>query len=260
MRIFTQAGKSWDHPVAQSSYALDLLAEFDRSGRTESIRLATVQADRLLALRIQTRGAWFFPYPFDFPSPAHHLNLHGPWYSAMAQGQALSLFTHLAQNKALPTQQRARYRQAADRTFQSLLLRPDRTQPWVTHLDQDGFLWLEEYPKDPPEQSDRTFNGHIFATYGVWDYYQLTRSPYAARLFDAATTTVAHYAPLLRRAGGISNYCVAHGHPNAKYHQIHITQLHNLALISGDQRFERLSAQFRDDHDAGITGAEASSR
>ena len=38
---------------------------------------------------------------------------------------------------------------------------------------------LEEYPGSPP---DHTLNGFIFALYGVYDYYVITRSDAASRL------------------------------------------------------------------------------
>ena len=66
-----------------------------------------------------------------------------PWYSAMAQGEALSLFSRLWAVTKEPA-----WRQAAEQTLTSLSLGPAAGQPWCSHVDEAGHLWLDEYPRD----------------------------------------------------------------------------------------------------------------
>ena len=44
--------------------------------------------------------------------------------------------------------------------------------PWISGIDGDNYLWLEEYPDS--DQPNKTLNGKIFAIYGLYDFYQLT--------------------------------------------------------------------------------------
>ncbi|NGO71249.1 D-glucuronyl C5-epimerase family protein [Streptomyces boncukensis] len=245
--MFEQDGRLYEHPVRQSSAGLQDLALWRKSGAKGYLQRATASADHLIAKRTRARGAWYFPYTFNYPS-SHQFRMRAPWYSAMAQGIALSLFTHLAQEKDVPPGDRKRYRTAADRTFDSLLLGPRADTPWVSHVDDQGYLWLEEYPQWPHTRSDFTFNGHNFAIAGVWTYHHLTGDPRAARLFDGALTTSAHYGAELRRPGGPSAYCHSHDVFNSGYHGVVTRQLLEQYWISGSAAHLRLYRQYVKDH------------
>jgi D-glucuronyl C5-epimerase-like protein len=227
-------GRKMNHPVAQAQYGLALVNNYRRTHDTWYLDLAQRQARRLVDTHVESRGAWFFPYRFDFPlSSGINLTMRAPWYSAMAQGQATSLFIRLA--KATGS---AEWRRAADRSFASLRLGYAPGVPWVTHQDAAGRLWLEEYPGPTPATSARVLNGHIFALYGVWDYWNATRSPAAAALFGQATLTV--YTYLLRwfrNPGWASSYSLRGDVPSEKYHNIHVNQLLHLQALSGQPVF-----------------------
>ena len=60
-------------------------------------------------------------------------------------------------------------RGAADLTFNTFLVRPAAGRPWGTYV-VDGLLWLEEYPNPTELRGDRTYNGHTFSAYGLWDF------------------------------------------------------------------------------------------
>ena len=93
VRMFLIGTTQFNHPVAQAQYGLANLSSYALTNNATFLNRAIAQANRLLSLKVASRGAWFFPYPFNFA-------LHGiaadtmvaPWYSGMAQGQALSLF------------------------------------------------------------------------------------------------------------------------------------------------------------------------
>jgi YD repeat-containing protein len=248
VRMFQVGSNLYDHPVAQASYGLANLASYDLTSDHRYLDRAVAQATRLVATKVVSRDGWYFPYPFDFA-------LHGdsklleraPWYSGMAQGLALSLFVRLFQATG-----DAAWMEAADGTAASLANLPDPDLPWVTQIDDAGYLWLQEYPLSPAGASDFTFNGHDFALFGLYDYEQETKDPGAAQLFAGGVTTTLRYAPPatggFRTPSWISRYCLAHGTLNVKYHEIVTGQLLQIQAATGDVRFARVADRFRDDY------------
>ena len=247
VQMYAKDGRLHEHPVRASAGGLKELARWRDTDSATARRHALAAADRLVAHHRESRGAWYFPYTFGFPS-SHKFRMRAPWYSGMAQGMALSLFSRLAREDGVPAAKRTRYRTAADRTFDSLLLGPEAGKPWVSHVDKKGYLWLEEYPQQPPDRSDFTFNGHNYATAGVWDYHRTTGDPRAARLFDGALTTSAHYGAELRRPGRPSSYCVHHNRLDSGYHGIVTRQLLEQYWLSGSKKHLRLHRQYLRDH------------
>ncbi len=251
VRMHVVNGRKYDHPVAQAQYGLALLTTYQGNGQREYLKLAIKQARRLLLRRTAVGGAWFYPYRFDF---AMHddpkLLLRAPWYSGMAQGQALSLFARLAAQTG-----DAQWRQAAAATFDSLLVPPTDTAPWVTHVGSAGYVWIDEYPERPAPRSDLTFNGHLFGVIGLYDYVRTMpaadpRRPSALRLLDGAETTSRQYAPAIRNPGYVSKYCLQDGTLTATYHALHIEQLAQLYSFTHDPVFAKYADDFRRDYPA----------
>lgn len=251
VRMFDVGGRLYDHPVIQSQWGLMTLEAYRRQGLPRLLTTARAQADRQVERHVTSRRAWFFPYRFDFALARRHGFVErAPWYSGMAQGEALSLFSQLAQLPEVEPAARQVYRSAARATFRSLLRRPSRGNPWVSMVDARGYLWLQEYPNRKVAASDYTFNGHVFALLGLYDYYRLTGSRLAAALFDGAATTALHYAKVIRRPGGLSSYCVPHNVFREHYHSIHISLLRQLHWLTGDQRFSAWARRFSADSPA----------
>ncbi len=250
VRMFRAHGKLHDHPVGQFQYGLTNLASHRRTAESHFLHRARAQADRVIERRHDLRGAWFFPYPFDFKHQVHTgLTYKAPWYSGMAQGEALSLFSQLAGYAGVPAAHRARYRAAADGAFASLLLANEGDRrPWVVARDGQHQLWIHEYPIDKPGTSDYTYNGFMFAVLGLWDYYALSRNSLAEQLFDGALTTLDAYFPQLRNPGWLSNYCHTHAIPTDTYHSVHIDLLRQLSWLSGSDRFAVQSDMLTDDY------------
>lgn len=231
-------GEKVDHPVGQAQYGLHLLNTYRATGDPWFLEIAQRQGRRLVDTHVESRGAWWFPYSFDFALGGSPDNvLEAPWYSAMAQGQVLSLFVRLHEADGDP-----QWRAAADATFLSLGLPVDDTEPWAVWVDGSGYLWLEEYPKLPLEQSERVLNGHVFAMYGLWDYWRLTGSDDAVRIFDAAATTVVRYVPDgFRNPNWASDYSLLSAVPHVRYHRIHVNQLSHLNALTRHPVFADLA-------------------
>jgi hypothetical protein len=239
VRMFQHTdGRIYNHPVAQAQYGISLLNTHRVTGDAWFLDRAQLQANRLVDTHIESRSAWWYPYPFTFELygiPGDILRT--PWYSAMAQGQALSLFTRLHLVTGQPL-----WRQAADATFTSMTLEPVSGQPWSSRTDGAGYLWLEEYPRSPVTNSERVLNGHIFALYGLWDYWRMTGDDTAAALFDGALTTAARYIPNgFRNTNWASSYSLRNDRPHERYHGIHIGQLLHAHVLTGATVFASLA-------------------
>ncbi|MEU0667196.1 D-glucuronyl C5-epimerase family protein [Streptomyces lavendulocolor] len=244
--------EGYDHPVGQAQYGLGCLASYrtetDQARRALFLARARAQADRLIGRRLEARGAWWFPYAFDFAHAVHSgVDYSAPWYSGMAQGEVLSLFVQLAQIDGMSTADRDRYLAAADAAFASLQALDDGF-PWAVNVDEAGHLWIQEYPGAAPGTGDHTYNGMIFAMFGVWDYHAATGSSAAAALYDACATTIAAHLPRLRNVRWHSFYCGTHRVPAPTYHQHHVNLLRQIHWQTGSPDFADAADRLVDDY------------
>lgn len=249
VRYFERLEEQYFHPVATAQYALAKLDEAEQTGSEESLEAARVNGQALIDHADTVDGGLYFPYPFDFPlgGRVRH-TLHAPWWSAMAQGEALSLFVRLFEATG-----EKKWRTAADQTFLTLDDRGPRKKPWSVYVDRRKYLWFEEYAGDTPPLI--VLNGHMFAMFGLWDYHHLTGSPKAARLFDAGATTLREYLPLFRKDGEASFYCLRlplcrkPSWQNEKYHGIVERQMRFIADMTDERWFAQEANRYAADFD-----------
>jgi D-glucuronyl C5-epimerase-like protein len=233
VRMSRQKGKLYDHPVAQAQYGLGLVDSHRLTGKAAYLTKAVLQAQRLVARRVVRGNGWFYPYRFSFALHNGPDVLPAPWYSMMAQGQALSLFTRLAE-----TTGEARWRTAADHTFASFLLPFAAGKPWGVYV-KDGLLRLEEYPHPKKLWGDETYNGHVFSLFGLYDYWALTGNATALALLRGALTTARDVLPELHVRNFRSHYCLRHQLDAGQYHTIHVEQQQMLYAMTWDAAFAR---------------------
>lgn len=249
----------YDHPVGQVQFGLGCIASYrtetDPARKALFLTRAKAQADRLIAQHVEARGAWWFPYGFDFTHTVHSgVSYTAPWYSGMAQGEVISLFVQLSELDALTVEERAAYLAAADGAFASLQV-VDDGYPWAVNIDGAGYLWIQEYPGAEPGSGDYTYNGMIYAMFGLYDYACATGSGAAADLYDACATTIARYFPLLRNPKWCSFYCQTHRIPAYTYHQHHIELFRQLNWQTSSPDFADHVDRLVDDVPApGVTG------
>lgn len=236
------AGQAHDHPVLQARLATAMLAGFRLTADPRYLDRARANTQRLIDTAVPRRGAWYLPYRYRHKI-ARNLMLP-TWYSAMAQGMALSALCRMHY-----VTQEPKWLAAAHRVFASFRNAPMRRAPWTVHTDPCGHLWLEEYPNPVGGSPMRVLNGHIFAAIGVYEYLWLTGSPAAALVFDAAATTIVDHGPEFRVPGSCSRYSLTHPVAKPDYHGTHVWQLARLGSWTGDQRFTDLSGQFAADFD-----------
>jgi hypothetical protein len=238
-------GTTYEWPRGQANYGLENLNSYRLTGDQFFLDRCLAQADRLVSYHVEAEdGAWYFPIS---PSRSRHGKpgewIKAPYYSALPEGRILLLFSRIALLTGLP-----QWREAADRTFAAFLRPGPRDDgPYVVNVDAAGYYWLQEWPW-PGMEPDCTLNGHNSASFGLYEYYVLTRDARAAALFRAAATTIKHYAPQFRRDGWISCYCLVHRTANPNYHEMHVGQLLTLYEMTGDVAFARWADLFRADY------------
>jgi hypothetical protein len=180
-------GLTYFHPVGAAQAALAALQAGDRQTAVEL-------ADRLDREGLAYEFRWEWP-PGEMIEP--------PWYSAMAQGQALSVYARLNDERA-----------------------HDAYRSLITMQRDDG--WLPEMPVGPD-----ILNGHIFAAMGLHDYWRMTGEDEAAL---PALRVLTDRLNEFRRVGRTSRYAGSQPAP-PKYHAIHVRQLHQLAAVTGMECF-----------------------
>ncbi|MFY1693489.1 D-glucuronyl C5-epimerase family protein [Plantactinospora sp. WMMB782] len=249
VRMSLRGGELHDHPVAQAQYGLNLIEAHRITGNAAYLERAVKQAQRLVDKRVEHEGGWFFPYPFRFVLHRDKEVYDPPWYSMMAQGQALSLFCRLHRLTGA-----GNWLAAAHRAFASYLVPPVVGHPWGVYV-VDGRLWLEEYASPERISGDLTYNGHNFALFGLWDHWVLTRDVRTKVLLQGALTTMRDVYADIRRRHWRSRYCLRHGSESNTYHTIHTTQHIQCYAMTGDTIFAKVAELYYTDFPPhGVTG------
>lgn len=204
-------------------------------GDKRQLEQALKQAWRLRTMSLTRRGASWLPFWYDY-APAGQ---RAPWFNAMTQGLVLSFYVRLYQVTG-----DAIHLEAAREVFESYQRLGQQRRPWVAYVDLGEYLWLEHYPLKRP---DHILNAHLHAIFGIYEYWQATRSPEARKVLRGAITTMSRHAESYRRPGGLSLYGLRSRSLIGKYHEIHIWQLLLLAKISGHADFAHLASALATD-------------
>jgi hypothetical protein len=114
---------------------------------------------------------------------------------------------------------------------------------WVTVADDDHYLWFEQYPQG--RVPALTLNAHLFASFGVYDYWQLTDSKKARVLLQAAFATTDHYLPKFLKPGGVALVGLGSGRRRVDQQRIVAAQLDTLGRITGRGDLARAAAEWR---------------
>jgi len=176
-------------------------------------------------------GSWVWNHHFDWE---YRSPLRAPWYSALAQGQGISLLLRAHRETG-----DAAYLDAAALAFTSF--QKSTHEGGVTFTDERGNLWFEEYVVSPPTH---ILNGFIWAAWGVYDYFLATGSSAARELFEQAASTIR--ANLDRYDLGFwslyeQSRTVLPMVASPFYHRLHVVQLRVMYRLTGDEMFVRFA-------------------
>lgn len=240
VRMVDRGGRLWNHPAAQAQYGIAMLESHRLTGDSRYLAIAVKQATRLIG-RAHAYGGGLF-HPYDFPNAPHNTTVRiPPWYSAIGQGQVLDFFTRLAERTG-----NLGYRSEADGTFKAFLVPQVARKPWVTWV-HDGQLWLDEYPRTDVALGDRTYNGHMFAAFGLYQYFLLSHDERARQLVQGAFSTARAVAAQVRNPGWRSVYCLQDRADSGKYHPTHSLQHLLISAITGEWSFATVADTFSAD-------------
>ena len=154
------------------------------------------------------------------------------WYSAMGQGQAISLLCRV-------------YYYTKDIKYLNSALKATHlfgipsSKNGVLAMLFDKFPWYEEYPTKPPLY---VLNGFIYSLFGLYDLSTIASSKYAGEaryLFQQGMKSLEAILPLFDNGHG-SFYDLRHvsipgSMPNRarwQYHRVHLEQLHALVELT----------------------------
>ena len=214
--------------------------EIDNLTMSSSAHLAQFYyAANWLVLNKDSKGGW--PNMITRKLAGGALSLDPGWYSAMAQGQAMSLLVraYLRTNNQM-------YKNAALRAAQ--LFDVPSAQGGIKATFMNKYDWYEEYPTVP---SCFVLNGFIYALIGLYDLKTTTGTDgqNAGELYEAGITTLRAMLPLFDTGSG-SIYDLRHFTlgiaPNLArwdYHATHINQLLLLATVEKDSEIFETTAQ-----------------
>jgi heparosan-N-sulfate-glucuronate 5-epimerase len=220
------------NPIAIAQYGLGNYNLFRRTGNAERHKKFLRIADWLVQhLEPNAQGLAVWNHYFDWE---YRDTLRAPWYSALAQGQGISVLVRAHKESG-----DSRYLDAAQRALASFF--KPVTEGGVTFTDEHGDVWFEEYLVSPPTH---ILNGFIWAAWGVYDYFLATRDSSAQELFSRAVCTLEHNLDRydlgfwsLYEQSGTRLPMVA----SPFYHQLHIVQLRVMHRLTGEDKFKRVA-------------------
>ena len=234
-------GEYHHNPVNTSQAGLEWLACYRETNDPWYLEHAIKAGHRLIETAHDFDGAMFFPYLFDYSiHGTSAYSLVAPWYSGMAQGQALSLFSRLGEQTSEPE-----WEAAAAATLASFHHVRGEDAPWIIDVDEDNSAWIEEYPSD---FESHVLNGFMFAMFGLYDYYAWRGDPFAKKVFLQTLHTLRRNVESFRNPGAISVYCLSHRRKSNGYHAIHIGQLQAITLMTEDPYFASVADMFLEDY------------
>lgn len=216
------------NPIAIAQYGLGNYNLYRGTGQAERRRKFLKAAAWLVEhLEVNEYGVPVWHHHFDWE---YRGILKAPWYSALAQGQGLSLLVRVFQE----TRER-RYLVAAEKAFKAFTLGVQ--EGGVTYQDKARNYWFEEYLVDPPSH---VLNGFLWAAWGVYDYALLTGHETALSLFQEAVKTLS--ANLSRYDTGYwSLYELSPTRlpmlASPFYHRLHIVQLQVIYQLTKEPGF-----------------------
>lgn len=236
--LLEHQGRKIYHPVYLAQYALEMLdistTTKDSSYLPEIIKIG----NKLMDISIREGDVLWMPNSYDFNVHGfENENIVNPWYSAMSQGQVLSLMCRLYR---LTNEEK--YKEISHMLFRSLqTIKGKYNKRWTSCVDRNYNLWFEEFPHKVPFH---TLNGMIFTLYGLYDYYLITENEDAKQLLQAGLLTIKNNIWRYRNKGESSSYCIKHNHIAADYHKIHIQQFKMLYSITHDEVFNKAQNKF----------------
>lgn len=242
--LFEYNGIRYYHPVYLGLRVIELLNGYYQTKNATYLLRAKLFTDKLIEIGQEIDEALYFPYPFNW---THGTDKYFyPWYSGMAQGRILSVFSRLY----FLTGEK-KYLNFAQKVFKSFqIIYPEESGwkndfIWTVMIDRSGYFWIEQYPAYWPSH---VLNGFIAAIFGLYDYYQVSKNDSCRQILQASMTTVQHHMHEYRNPGDVSYYCLKYKELFQSYHKTHIEQFQELYKITNEWTFKAMADSLYQDH------------
>ncbi|MFO7532609.1 MAG: D-glucuronyl C5-epimerase family protein [Candidatus Limnocylindrales bacterium] len=232
MRPLGPGGRLVYNPTVIAQQGMKRLDSYVQTGQRAHLRHARRHVRVLDELATGGRLRRWQPHDYD-------LGVHeSGWVNSNSHGLVLSFLSRYHAIAEAPERL-----EAAGRLLAALEQRP-QNERWISLVTSGGYLWFEHWPEG---RHDHTLNAHINALFGLYDYWRLTDSPLAEQYFLGGARTVRDKLHRFRRKGDLSRYSLGGIKGSLAYHATHIEQLRILALMTGDDWFERQARLFERD-------------
>lgn len=232
------------NPVTIGQYALTLYDRYlsAQVGKNQDLKKQFLNVANSLLYSVDNTGA--LRYEFEYKHYLEDNNFQPGWVSAMAQGEALSVFArayHLTGDK--------KYIQAGNAVFKFLITKTSDggAMDDLGSLNESlrDHIFFQLYVTNPPSY---TLNGHMYTLIGLYDWanvsYDKKIGDQAKYYFNQGLETLRYILPYYDIGGFVAydlGYLTKPGtNPtvNLNYYGIHITLLDALYRITGDKTFE----------------------
>lgn len=211
--VSSHYGGPYYFPTTIAHHGLSAFSRYQLHG--DELDVAIQMADWFVANQ-DGSGGWPFPFTHDYYS-GRTTPLEEGWYSAIAQGMAMSLLTRVYEATGEPA-----YLDTAKQALEPMIT----PVPDGVLTEYHGYDFYEEYPTNPPSL---VLNGFQYALLGLYDLGQHDSA--AMEAYDTGIETLRAMLPLWdlgdRTAYDLTHHFVENAHPNVarwSYHSIH-TQL-----------------------------------
>lgn len=214
-------------PVTIAQFGLAAHQRFLENQSEEDYSRFLLSANWLVN-HLKKKAENFWVWEHDFSMPLYHLEPQ--WVSAMAQGEGMSLLL-----RAYEQTKKLVYLKASRAALQAFFFPIEKGG--VTFTDEEGNIWFEEYPSDPPPH---VLNGMIFAMIGIYDYFFVTSDVDAHRLFESGVITFLKKLKDFDAGYGSRYDLLTRRVVEEKYQRIHIAQMRVLFEWTGEEIFEKM--------------------
>ena len=225
------------NPIAIAQWGLGNYNLYHQNRKEDDRKRRFLAASDWLCSHLENNSfglsVWNHHFDWEYRPP-----LKGPWYSGLAQAQAISLLLRAHAETRSPI-----YIEAAQKAFASFL--KPVAEGGVVFVDERGNTWFEEYIVAPPTH---ILNGFIWAAWGVWDYFIATQDHSAETLFAQAVETLRvnldqydlGFWSLYEQAGTRLPMVAS-----PFYHRLHIVQLRVMYRLTGNSFFREYADRWQ---------------
>lgn len=219
------------YPITIAQYALQHHALYLVKDDNTSFDIFISMADYFVKTQDE-KGGWPSDFDHTFYKGRTEL-MKAPWYSAMAQGQALSVLS-----RAYHLTREDKYKVAALKGLIIYTIPVDLGG--VLRKFENKFWFYEEYPTEP---ASYVLNGYIYSVIGLFDVFDTFRDNLSEKLYFEGIKTLKRVLSLYdlgnRTAYDLTHYSNEGVPPNVArwgYHSTHVILMSALCCIEPNEK------------------------